>query len=180
MWQQNCLLCKFGLLNSCQPITGQLIDKTGSNFTRLSVTITTSPKWLDNPVFLPVSLWESPNSPVGYNYDYSQVIWLPAFLPVTPWGSPNRPLGWGLAVGRTPLPARPGKNSSPTGNLVFPSKTYCETRDFFNWKGTFFLHPNSELAHLGDKPNRLQCPSLFQVLDIGRLLPHLATSFILC
>ena len=27
---------------------------------------------------------------------------------------------------------RPGKNSSPTGNLVFPSKTYCETREFFN------------------------------------------------
>ena len=27
---------------------------------------------------------------------------------------------------------RPGKNSSPTGILVFPSKPYCETRKFFN------------------------------------------------
>ena len=32
---------------------------------------------------------------------------------------------------------RPGKNSGPTCILVFPSKTYCETREFFNWKGTF-------------------------------------------
>ena len=73
------MLHKFGLLRSCQPITGQLIDKTGSNFTHLSVTITISPKWFDKPVFLPVSLWESPISPVGYKYDYSQVIWQPVF-----------------------------------------------------------------------------------------------------
>ena len=49
------MLHKFGLLRSCQPITGQLIDKTGSNFTHLSVTIAISPKWFDKPVFLPVS-----------------------------------------------------------------------------------------------------------------------------
>ena len=53
--------------------------KTGSNFPHLSVTITISPKWFDNSVFLPVSLWESPNLSVGYKYDYSQVIWQPVF-----------------------------------------------------------------------------------------------------
>ena len=37
------MLRKFGLLKSCQPIKGQLIDKTGSNFPHLSVTITISP-----------------------------------------------------------------------------------------------------------------------------------------
>ena len=31
---------------------------------------------------------------------------------------------------------RPGKNSSPTGILVFPSNPYCKMREFFNWKGT--------------------------------------------
>ena len=41
--------------------------------------ITINPKWFDNPIFLPVSLWERPNLPVGYKYDYSQVIWQPVF-----------------------------------------------------------------------------------------------------
>ena len=44
-----------------------------------------------------------------------------------------------LSTMGTPVPwfFRPGKNSSPTGILVFPSKTYCKTREFFHWKGTF-------------------------------------------
>ena len=73
-----------------------------------------------------------------------------------------------------------GHNSGLTPKSKLPMKLYCKTQEFFNWKGTFFGTQTVKMAHLGEKPNRLQCPSLFQVLDIVRLLPHLATSWILC
>ena len=53
---------------------------------------------------------------------------------------PNITLGWVKHennIAYTPPTTRPGKISSPTCILVFPLKTYCKTREFFHWKGTF-------------------------------------------
>ena len=61
----------------------------------------------------------------------------------------------------------------------FHRKPAAKRGNFSIKKSTFVCIQTVKIAHKGEKPNRLQCPSLFQVLDIGGLLPYSATSWIL-
>ena len=81
--------------------------------------------WLHTPPFPLFPTWLSESTLLSLCWSLPDYLTIHVFLSSDPYM-----IIWLL----TP---RPGKNSSHTCILAFPLKTYCKTREFFHWKGTF-------------------------------------------
>ena len=99
MWQQNCVLGKFGLLKSCQPITSHRPTDRQNPVLTLAYRSRRLVIWQSG--FLTCFCLRKSQLACRLQIRLFPNDLTTCFLPVSLWESPNRPLGWGLAVGRT-------------------------------------------------------------------------------